>query len=100
MLFAGWQDKRNLIELPSTHGQESVKQFVEQAVTWHPAAPKTQKTDILMSLWFAELACRDRVAAMTSYGNSHVRNPFATRRDLGERSLITLSDYEFRAVGA
>jgi hypothetical protein len=93
-LFAGWQDKRQLIELPSTAISEAAKALVEQLVIWHPAAPKTQKTDIVMALWFAELACRDRIAAMSSYARSHVSNPFATRWDLSQRATVSLMDAE------
>ena len=93
-LWSGWEDKRQLIELPSTHVSESTKAMVEQLVTWHPAAPKTQKTDVVMALWFAELACRDRIAAMTNFSRSHVKNPFATRWDVSQRATINLSDLE------
>ena len=93
-LFAGWQDKRQLIELPSTHVSEATKALVEQLVTWHPAAPKTQKTDAVMALWFAELACRDRVAAMTNFSRSHVRNQFATRYDRSTQSTVDLNEFE------
>ena len=93
-LWSGWEDKRQLIELPSTHVSESTKAMVEQLVTWHPAAPKTQKTDVVMALWFAELACRDRIAAMTNFSRSHVRNPFATRWDMSQRATINLTDLE------
>jgi hypothetical protein len=93
-LFQGWEDKRQLIDLPSTHVSEATKALVEQLVTWHPAAPKTQKTDAVMALWFAELACRDRVAAFTSYGRTHVKNPFATRWDTANRSTVNLMDVE------
>lgn len=93
-LFAGWQDKLQLIELPSTHSSESVKALIEQLVTWHPAAPKTQKTDCVMALWFAELGCRDRITAMSSYSRTHVRNPFATRWDVSNRLSVNLSEVE------
>ena len=93
-LWSGWQDKRQLIELPSTAVSEAAKQLVEQLVIWHPAAPKTQKTDIVMALWFAELACRDRIAAVSSYARSHTRNPFATRYDLSQRATVSLVDAE------
>ena len=93
-LFQGWEDKRQLIDLPSTHVSEATKALIEQLVTWHPAAPKTQKTDCVMALWFAELACRDRVAAFTSYGRSHVKNPFATRWDTSQRGVVNLMDVE------
>ena len=93
-LFQGWQDKRQLIELPSTHVSEATKALVEQLVTWHPAAPKTQKTDTVMALWFAELACRDRVAAMSNFARSHVNNPFVTRFDKSQRATVNLNDAE------
>jgi hypothetical protein len=93
-LFSGWQDKRQLIELPSTHVSEATTALVEQLVTWHPAAPKTQKTDAVMALWFAELACRDRVAAMTNFSRSHVNNPFATRYDRSTQATVDLNSFE------
>lgn len=93
-LFAGWEDKRQLIELPSTAISEASKALVEQLIIWHPAAPKTQKTDAVMALWFAELACRDRVTAMSSYAKSHVRNQFATRWDMSQRATVSLVDAE------
>jgi hypothetical protein len=93
-LFSGWEDRRALMELPSTHGSEGVKALVEQLVTWHPAAPKIQKTDTVMALWFAELACRDRVMALSSFSRSHVRNPFATRWDKANRDVVSLTDIE------
>jgi hypothetical protein len=93
-LFAGWQDKLQLIELPSTHSSEGTKSLIEQLVTWHPAAPKTQKTDTVMALWFAELGCRDRITAISSYSRSHVRNMFATRWDMSNRLSVNLADVE------
>lgn len=101
-LFQGWQDKNQLIDLPSTHSSEGTKALVEQLVTWHPAAPKTQKTDAVMALWFTELACRDRIAAFSSYGRTHVRNPFATRWDKSQQSTVNLMDLDsnmFAGVG-
>jgi len=93
-LWAGWEDKRQLIELPSTAISEAAKAMVEQLLIWHPAAPKTQKTDVVMALWFAELACRDRVAAMTNFSRSHVNNQFATRYDRSTRATVNLNDAE------
>lgn len=93
-LWSGWEDKRQLIELPSTAISEASKALVEQLLIWHPAAPKTQKTDIVMALWFAELACRDRVTAMSNFARSHVNNPFATRYDRSTRATVNLNDAE------
>jgi hypothetical protein len=93
-LWHGWQDKHQMIELPSTAISESAKAMIEQLLIWHPAAPKTQKTDIVMALWFAELACRDRIAAMTNFSRSHVNNPFATRFDRSTRATVDLNEFE------
>lgn len=103
-LFNNWQDKHQLIELPSTHGQESCKQLVEQLVTWAPNAPKTQKTDIVMAMWFAELACRDRVVMNSSYTRSHVKNSFLTPWDRRQQTTVSLLEAEaanaFTTIGA
>jgi hypothetical protein len=91
MLWQGWQDGRQLIELPSTHRSESVKALIEQLVTWHPAAPKTQKTDCVMSLWFVELVCRDRLQLVSS-ARTHQKNMFSTRGDIASQRVISLWD--------
>lgn len=94
VLWNGWQDGYQLIELPSTHGQESAKQLIEQLVTWHPEAPKNQKTDIVMALWFAELACRDRVTLASNYTRSHVKNSFLTPWDRQQQQTVSLLEAE------
>ena len=94
VLWNGWQDGHQLIELPSTHGQESAKQLIEQLITWAPEMPKSAKTDIVMSLWFAELACRDRIMLQSNYTRSHVKNPFLTPWDRGRQQTVSLLDAE------
>jgi hypothetical protein len=98
ILWNGWEDGYEMIELPSTHGQESAKQLIEQLVTWHPGAPKNQKTDIVMALWFAELACRDRVTLASNYTRSHVNNSFLTPWDKSQQTTVSLLEAE--ATGA
>jgi hypothetical protein len=93
-LFHGHEDKRALIELPSTAFSEAAKALVEQLVTWYPGAAKSQKTDIVMALWFTELACRDRVVALSSFARSHLKNPFATRADVANRRSISMWEAE------
>lgn len=103
-LFAGWRDGHQLVELPSTARSEAAKALVEQLVTWAPSAPKTQKTDIVMAFWFAELACRDRVMQMGSFNRSHQKNPFLTPWDRGQQTTVNLLDAEagrmFTPIGA
>lgn len=88
-LFSGWEDKAQLIELPSTANSEAAKSLVEQLVTWGPGI-KNQKTDCVMALWFAELACRDRIAAMAGMSRTHLKNPYATRADMRGRHVVSL----------
>ena len=54
--------------------------------------PKGHKTDAVMALWFAELACRDRIAAVSSFNRSHQRSPFATRWDRRQQHVVNVSD--------
>lgn len=102
-LFTGWKDGVQMIELPSTHGNEAAKAMVEQLVTWSPGV-KNQKTDVVMAFWFAELACRDRVMAKGAFSRSHASNPFLTPWDMDNQYTINLLDAEangaWTAVGA
>lgn len=99
MLFAGHEDKRQLIELPSTHGSEGTKALIEQLVTWHPAAPKTQKTDCVMALWFTELACRDKVSYLTGFSRNHQKSSmFHTPWDQQGQTTYNLLDAEARGM--
>lgn len=93
-LFSGWQEKRQLVELPSTQFSEASKALVEQLVTWAPEVKK-QKQDLVMAFWFAELACRDRVLAASNY-RTHVSNPFLTPYDRSTQHTVNLLDYEAR----
>lgn len=93
-LWAGWEDKHNLIELPSTHGSEAAKALIEQLVTWSPNAPKGTKTDIVMALWFAELGCRDRIMLHSNFTRSHAKNSFLTPWDRSNQITIDLVDAE------
>jgi hypothetical protein len=97
-LFSGWEDKHQLVELPSSQNSEAVKSMIEQLVTWAPAPPKSQKTDIVMALWFAELACRDRVVANANYVRSHVKNSFATPWDKSTQTTVSLVDSEIQGL--
>lgn len=98
MLFSGWEDKNALIELPSTHGSEAVKALVEQLTTWSPEAHKKTKTDLVMALWFAELACRDRVSAVSRFSTSHVSNPFLTPWDRNQQTTYQMSQLEMQGA--
>lgn len=88
MLFDGYQDGRQLIELPSTQS-EGVKALVEQLITW---APETKnKTDVVMALWFAEIRAREIVDNMA--GRYFNDNPYLTPWQEERRVVVNLDDY-------
>lgn len=92
-LFHGHTEGNALIEFPSTHASEGLKALIEQLVTWYPDSPKSQKKDCVMAFWFAELACRDRLAAANNFARSHSRqNMFHTRYDRGNQINISLDE--------
>ena len=95
-LFHGWEEGLNLIEFPSTHMSEGLKALIEQLITWYPEAPRGQKTDCVMALWFTELACRDRVSTASNFARSHsYTNMFQTRYDKSQQVTVNLSDYAY-----
>jgi hypothetical protein len=94
VLFQNWQEKRQLIELPSTSFSEAAKALVEQLVTWSPDLGKKAKTDLVMALWFFELACRDRVVSLQNFTRHHAMSMFHTPWDKSQQSVINLLDME------
>jgi len=52
----------------------------------------------VMALWFAELACRDRVMMASNYTRTHVNNPFLTKWDRDQQRTVSLLEAE--AAGA
>ena len=92
-LFHGHDEGIALIEFPSTHASEGLKALIEQLVTWYPDSPKSQKKDCVMAFWFAELACRDRLASANNFARSHSRqNMFHTRYDQSNQINISLDE--------
>lgn len=92
-LFHGYEEGLALIEFPSTHASEGLKALIEQLVTWYTDSPKSQKKDCVMAFWFAELACRDRLASANNFARSHSRqNMFHTRYDRNNQMNISLDE--------
>lgn len=90
-LFQGWQDGYQLIELPGRGVSEGVKTLIEQLVTWHPDHPKTQRTDTVMALWFAEIRAREvcTVEQKTEFAD----NAYLSDYDVESRTVINIDDY-------
>ncbi len=90
-----------LIELPSRTSFPVLNQLIEQLVTWAPSDQigKGQKTDLVMSLWFFDLAARKYIGVDADL-TSHVTNPWLSRRDSSRRRVIDINDYLAAQVGA
>lgn len=77
-----------LIDLPSRYNSEGVKALCEQLVTWFPNAPKSQKTDCVMALWFCEIRARELTDE--GFGKFHLDNPYLPARLLEEQMVVDL----------
>lgn len=98
-LFSGWENERNLIELPGYQNNQMVRDLMEQLTTWAPDASRHVKTDIVMALWFCMIACQERVQNMTRYqGHNHMTSHFHTRYDAARQ--ITAPVRELQRLGA
>ena len=82
--------KNALIELPRPES-EGVKALIEQLITWSPNTKNKQ--DGPMALWFAETQLRDYVNQSGQYGQTWVKNPFATPNALAQRQVVNLEEY-------
>jgi hypothetical protein len=93
MLFRGYKDKIQLLDMPGLGGSEAIRTLKEQLVTWYPDHPKDQKTDVVMALWFAELGVRERMKTFGQKQQTHLYNPFLSERDLEQRVVIDIDEY-------
>lgn len=92
-LFRGWQDKQALLTLPALSQNEAYRQWKEQLVTWYPGHPKTQKIDLVMSFWFAELGAREVTRALGVRKQEFLDNPYLSENDLANRVVIDIDAY-------
>jgi hypothetical protein len=90
-----------LIEFPSRTSFPVLNQLIEQLVTWAPSdqISKSQKTDLVMSLWFFDLAARKHIGVGGSLP-THAPNPWLSRRDKEQRRVIDIVEYQLAQVGA
>jgi hypothetical protein len=51
-----------------------------------------------MALWFAELACRDRLQSIGNSSRTHQRNPYATRQDRASQHVVRLYDADIEQL--
>lgn len=95
-LLTGWRDGHNLLEFPSTHASEALKALLEQLCVWAPEVRQNvkHKSDLVMALWMAELACQRRVDMYSNYTRSHQVNPFLTRWDREQQGTVDFRDLQ------
>lgn len=82
----------NLLELPSQEGSEGIKALIQQLITWKPDTKG--KTDCVMALWFCELRARE-IVSTANIRQSYVNNRWATRRQISQRQVVDVNEYEF-----
>lgn len=82
----------NLMELPSQDGSEGIKALIQQLITWKPDTKG--KTDCVMALWFCELRARE-IVSTANIRQSYMSNRWATRRQISQRQVIDVNEYEF-----
>lgn len=92
-LFRGYQDGHAMLTLPSMNQNEAYRSFKEQLCAWYPEHPKTQKIDLVMALWFAELAARDTVKHLGNKRQDFLDNPFASDNDRAGRVVIDVDEW-------
>jgi hypothetical protein len=52
--------------------------------------PKSQKTDVVMALWFAEIRARELTDE--GFGAFHMKNPYATERQREAQFVVDLDE--------
>ena len=82
--------KNNLLDLPRADN-EHIKALIEQLITW--SAGTKNKQDGPMALWFAETQMRDYINQAGAYGQTFVKNKFATRQQIAGRKVVNLEEY-------
>lgn len=86
------RDGSERIVLPDPRQHAWVGKLVAELAAWEPQGMNArQKTDLVMALWFTEIAHKK----IMSVGNSkpdHLKNPFANKIRMGQRAVIDLAD--------
>jgi hypothetical protein len=82
-----------LIELPNSKQNVWVQELVNQLIVWEPQGmTQRQKTDLVMALWFTEIA----IQRLLGFGRSsvtHLNNKFASRGSMKGRGSINILDH-------
>lgn len=97
----GWRRTKDggLIELPNKRLSQSVASLCEQLVVWQPNQ-KNLVQDLVMALWFAELAARDYIGVDGLGRDTHLDSPFMSRRDRRLQVVVDLNELEAEQTAA
>jgi hypothetical protein len=80
-----------LIELPSKAQNAWVGELMNQLVVWQPSGMKQlQKTDLVMALWFFNLAAQ-KILARSKSMPTHMNNPFLSKSRQRDRRVINIA---------
>jgi hypothetical protein len=84
-----------LMELPSDQQASWVQEMVKQLIMWEPSGlSKIQKTDLVMALWFTEIAFQ-RILGYGKNKTTHLTNRFASRHALAGRGSYSVLDLKY-----
>lgn len=82
----------DLIELPDDRQAAWVSTLISQLTAWEPSGmTTTQKTDLVMALWFCDLAFK-RILDRGRRVSSHQANPFITTMRKHDRKVINIQE--------
>jgi hypothetical protein len=86
-----------LIELPNKRLSQVVTSLCEQLVVWQPGQ-KHLIQDLVMALWFCEIAAREYIGVGAEDRMSHMDSPFLSRRDKALQVVVDLNELEAEAA--
>lgn len=90
------QWKRNihtaLIDLPSLRQNPWVNELVQELTSWQPEGMRArQKTDLVMALWFCNIACARIMNRKHVQKQTHMYSPFITPSGRGRQLVVDLA---------
>jgi hypothetical protein len=95
LLFKNWEYGRQSIELPARRNSEGSKALFEQLSTWFPETKG--RTDTVMALWFAEIRCKELLAA--EYESYHMQSGEFDTREASQSRMVLDIDYALSSGG-
>lgn len=82
-----------LIELPTPRQNAWVSELINQLVVWEPSGMKqNQKTDLVMALWFTNIAFSRIMDRSGKKRPQYMNNAFTTKGQKSRRKVINLAD--------